>query len=93
MRNILNNIFCHFEFVVCFAPLPHEVERNIILDLRSTADSVKSKRGSGGTPTLFVVHAGTDSIAVLEGGVNLAVVMHVMSLQEESVQESEAQGY
>ena len=26
--NILNYIFCHFEFVICFAPLLHEVVRN-----------------------------------------------------------------
>ena len=29
--------------VVCFAPLLHEVNRNIILDHGSTADSVKSE--------------------------------------------------
>ena len=44
-------MFCDFEFVVCLAPLKHEVERNIILDLGSTVDSVKSKRGSRDTPT------------------------------------------
>ena len=49
--NILNYIICHFEFVVCFAPLLHKVERNIILDLGSTANSMKSKRESGNTPT------------------------------------------
>ena len=55
--NISNNIFCHFEFVICFSPLLHEVEknqRNIILDLSSTADSVKSKRENGDTPTRHV---------------------------------------
>ena len=46
-----NNIFCHFEFVVCFAPFLHQDERNIILELGSTAYSVKWKRGSGDTPT------------------------------------------
>ena len=40
----------HFEFVVCFATLSHEVERNIILDLSSTAASMKSKLESGDTP-------------------------------------------
>ena len=49
--NILNYVFSHFEFVICFAPLSLEVERNIILDLGSTVDSVESKRGSGGTLT------------------------------------------
>ena len=59
--NILNYIFCHFEFVVCFALLLYEVERNIVLDLGSTADSVKSKRERGGhtdTPR-FVVRGST----------------------------------
>ena len=49
--NIINYIFCHFQFAVYFAPLSHEVERNIILDLGSTADSVKLKRGNGDTLT------------------------------------------
>ena len=31
--NILNYLFCHFEFFVCFAQFLHEVERNIILDI------------------------------------------------------------
>ena len=48
--NILNYIFYHFEFVVCFAPLSHEVERNIIFDLSSTASSMKSKLERGNTP-------------------------------------------
>ena len=34
--NILNYIFCHFKFFVCFAPLSHEFERNIILDFKMT---------------------------------------------------------
>ena len=46
-----NYIFYHFEFVVCFAPLSHEVERNIILNLSTTAASMKSKLESGDTPT------------------------------------------
>ena len=49
--NILNDIFGDFKFVVCFAPLWHEVDRNIIFDLGSTDESVKSKRRSGDTPT------------------------------------------
>ena len=49
--NILNYIFCHFEFVIYFAPLLHEVEKNIILDLDSTADSMRSKPESGDTST------------------------------------------
>ena len=49
--NISNYIFHHFEFVVCFAPLSHEVERNIILELSSTAASMKLKLESGDTPT------------------------------------------
>ena len=48
---MLNYVFCHFEFVVCFAPLSHEVGRNIIVGLGLAADSVESKRGSGDTPT------------------------------------------
>ena len=51
MGNILNCIFCHFEFVVCFAPPSHKIERNTIVDLGSTADSVESKRWSGDTPS------------------------------------------
>ena len=51
MGNIFNYIFRRFESFVCFAPLSHEVERNIILDIGSTADSVESKRGSGDTLT------------------------------------------
>ena len=47
---ILNCIFCHFEFVVCFVPFLHEAERNVILDLGSTAYNVKSKWESGDTP-------------------------------------------
>ena len=49
--NILNYIFYHFEFVVCFATVSHEVERDIILDLSSTAASMKSKLESGDTST------------------------------------------
>ena len=48
---IFNDIFGDFKFIVCFAPLWHEVDRNIILDLGSTDESVKSKRGSGDIPT------------------------------------------
>ena len=49
--NILNYIFYHFEFVVYFAPLLHKVERDIILDLRSTAASIKWMLESGDTST------------------------------------------
>ena len=49
--NILNYIFYHFEFVVCFVPLLHEGERNIIPDLSSIAASMKSKLESRDTPT------------------------------------------
>ena len=48
----MNDICSDFKFVVCFAPLWHEVYRNIIFDLGSTAERVKSSKWeSGDTPT------------------------------------------
>ena len=35
------NIFCHFEFVVCFAPFSHEVER--IVHFKPNGESTRRK--------------------------------------------------
>ena len=51
MCNFLHVIFRNFEFSFCFAPPLHGVEENTISDFDLTTDSVKSKRGSGDTPT------------------------------------------
>ena len=53
--NDLVIIFYHFEFVVCFAPLSHEVERNIIFDLIRSSYLIEARKwGHTNTPRMGV---------------------------------------